>query len=145
MTLTLPPGPNKPLYNVFRTLRSILDFIKENADEYGDIVYYPLLNECIYQLNKPELIEEVFIKKQCSFIKNERLQAKLIKNILGEGLFTANGEHWMRNRRMMAPEFHQKRIERYGETMVEVANCHIDIWKEGEKREINSDMLNLSP
>ncbi|QOT00324.1 cytochrome P450 [Brevibacterium sp. JNUCC-42] len=144
MTLTLPPGPNKPLYNVFRTLRSILDFIKENADEYGDIVYYPLLNERIYQLNKPELIEEVFIKKQCSFIKNERLQAKLIKNILGEGLFTANGEHWMRNRRMMAPEFHQKRIESYGETMVEVANCHIEIWKEGEKREINNDMLNLS-
>ncbi|MED1787671.1 MULTISPECIES: cytochrome P450 [Brevibacillus] len=49
MTLTLPPGPNKPLYNVFRTLNNIL----------GDVVYYPLLNERIYQLNKPELIEEV--------------------------------------------------------------------------------------
>ncbi|MCR8984774.1 cytochrome P450 [Brevibacillus laterosporus] len=81
MTLTLPSGPNKPLYNVFRTLHNILDFIKENADKYGDVVYYPLLNEHIYQLNKPELIEEVFIKKQSSFIKNDRLQAKLIKNI----------------------------------------------------------------
>ncbi|MCR8993774.1 hypothetical protein [Brevibacillus laterosporus] len=40
MILTLPPGPNKPLYNVFRTLHNILDFIKENADKYGDVVYY---------------------------------------------------------------------------------------------------------
>lgn len=73
-------------------------------------MYYPLLNERIYQLNKPELIEEVFIKKQCSSLK-------------------------MSGRRMMAPEFHQKRIESYRETMVEVANRYIDIWKEGEERE----------
>ncbi|GIN99333.1 cytochrome P450 [Brevibacillus halotolerans] len=144
MTLTLPPGPNKPLYNVFRTLHNILDFIKENADKYGDVVYYPLLNEHIYQLNKPELIEEVFIKKQSSFIKNDRLQAKLIKNILGEGLFTANGEHWLRNRRMMAPEFHQKRIESYGKTIIEVTNRYIENWQEGETREIKIDMLNLA-
>ncbi|AYK08202.1 cytochrome P450 [Brevibacillus laterosporus] len=144
MILTLPPGPNKPLYNVFRTLHNILDFIKENADKYGDVVYYPLLNERIYQLNKPELIEEVFIKKQSSFIKNDRLQAKLIKNILGEGLFTANGEHWLRNRRMMAPEFHQKRIESYGKTIIEVTNRYIENWQEGETREIKIDMLNLA-
>lgn len=144
MTLTRPPGPNKPLYNVFRTLNNILDFVKENAAEYGDVVYYPLLNERIYQLNKPELIEEVFIKKQSSFIKNERLQAKLIKNILGEGLFTANGEYWLRNRRMMAPEFHQNRIESYGKTIIEGTTRYIENWKEGEKREIKIDMLNLA-
>ncbi|XOS93467.1 cytochrome P450 [Brevibacillus laterosporus] len=50
----------------------------------------------------------------------------------------------MRNRRMMAPEFHQKRIESYGKTIIEVTTRYIENWKEGEKREIKIDMLNLA-
>ncbi|WP_428994099.1 cytochrome P450 [Brevibacillus halotolerans] len=45
---------------------------------------------------------------------------------------------------MMAPEFHQKRIESYGKTIIEVTNRYIENWQEGETREIKIDMLNLA-
>jgi len=38
----------------------------------------------------------------------------LLAPLLGDGLFTAEGEHWLRQRRLMQPVFHHKRIDAFG-------------------------------
>jgi cytochrome P450 len=37
--------------------------------------------------------------------------------LLGRGLLTAEGDEWLRHRRLASPAFHRERVEGYGRTM----------------------------
>ena len=62
-----------------------------------------LLNHRILLLSRPDLIEEVLISHSKQFIKHFGL--RLYKPLLGDGLVTAEGEHWRRQRKLSAPAF----------------------------------------
>ncbi len=67
-----------------------------------------------------------------------------MKSLLGEGLLTAEGESWFWQRRLAQPVFHQKRINSYGETMVDYTNRMVQTWQDGEIRDIHADMMRLT-
>lgn len=81
-------------------------------------------------VNDPELIGEMLIKHGRFFDKSIMLRFSLYP-LAGEGLFTSNGELWRRQRKLMAPLFQPRSLERYTGDMVRGAERTVDGWSDG--------------
>lgn len=64
--------------------------------------------------------------------------------IFGHGLLTAEGDTWLRQRRLAAPAFHSRRIAAYGDVMVRYAERMLDGWHDGESRDAHHEMMKLT-
>ena len=51
-----------------------------------------------------------------------------LRDLLRDGLLTSQGEHWLRQRRIAQPAFHQFRIAKFGNTMTHATNTLVDNW-----------------
>ncbi|WP_017652954.1 cytochrome P450 [Fortiea contorta] len=118
-----------------------LDFLTRCGREYGDIVpmYLALNPACL--LTNPSYIEQV-LKERNFFIKSRGSRA--LKSLVGEGLLTSEGESWLRQRRLLQPVFHQKRIANYGNIMVSYTEQMLETWRDGETRDVHQDMMRLT-
>ncbi len=137
----LPAPPvNSIVGHLFELGKDPLGFLTDCRD-YGDIVplQLGLTPSCL--VTNPEYIEEV-LKNRQDFIKSRGLRA--LKTLLGEGLLSAEGESWFWQRRLAQPIFHQKRINGYGETMVEYTNRMLQTWQDGDTHDIHADMMHLT-
>ena len=63
---------------------------------------------------------------------------------LGHGLLTNEGPPHRARRKLMQPVFHSKRIHNYADVMVNFATLAIDGWQDGEVREMNDEMMQLT-
>ncbi len=118
-----------------------LGFLTKCEHEYGEIVPLRLGLTPACLLSQPDYIEQVF-KDRLLFIKSRGFRA--LRTLLGEGLFTSEGESWFRQRRLAQPVFHQKRIAGYGESMVANTEQMLNEWQDGETRDIQPDMMRLT-
>ena len=140
-----PPGLrfNLPFYRFHRFFdprNPILLF--EHLRHYGRAAHYRILTTDVVLLNDPADIGEVLLDKAASFGK-DRTQ-KRMKILLGEGLITADGETHRRARRIAAPAFHRRRIDRYESQIVELAAVMRDEWKPGAEFNIAAEMMRLA-
>jgi cytochrome P450 len=62
----------------------------------------------------------------------------------GAGLFDQNGDEHRRSRRLMLPAFHRKRVEAYRDQMVAQTEAMLAGWRAGERRDIHSDLVQLT-
>lgn len=139
-----PPGPRSLLPGRF--LRELqyrpLPFLTRLAREYGDAAHFRIGGTHLYFFAHPELVREVLIARNPSFIKGLALQRT--KVVLGEGLLTSEGELHKRQRRLAQPAFHRQRIHHYGEQMVEKALHARDRWRDGEEIDVAHEMMRLT-
>ena len=49
---------------------------------------------------------------------------RMLRGLLGHGLLLAEGDLWLRQRRLVQPAFHRQRIAAYGEVMAALATRH---------------------
>lgn len=140
-----PPGLrfNLPFYR----FRSFFDphnpiLLFEHLRRYGRAAHYRILLNDVVLLNDPSDIAEVLIDKAAYFGK-DRTQ-KRMKILLGEGLITSDGEIHKRARRVAAPAFHRRRIERYAEQIVQLAAGVREQWQPGAELNIASEMMRLA-
>ena len=138
------PGPkgNFFLGNALQVNKDLLGFMTHCSEQYGEIVPSRLgLIPCCL-INKPEYIEQILQKREL-FVKNNPSWRNL-RTMVGQGLLTSEGDLWARQRRLIQPVFHQKRINGYAETMVHYTNDFLLTWKDGEIRDIHEDMMHLT-
>lgn len=114
----------------------------ELAAKCGDFVPLRFGPRRILQINDPHAIEEVLVTKNRSFHKHFAL--KMTPSILGNGLLTSDGPHWLRQRRMAQPAFSQQKIASYGADFVSLTSEQIADWKDGEERDISREMMQLT-
>ena len=62
----------------------------------------------MYVVNHPDYVREILVANQGNFIKSRALQRAKI--LLGEGLLTSEGQHHLRQRRLVQPAFHRERL-----------------------------------
>ncbi len=142
-TTTYPPGPRGlPGSTIIAMQRDPLAFFSRVAREHGDVSHFTLLGQHYYVVNEPELIREVLVVKNSSFMKGRGLQRA--KTFLGEGMLTSEGEFHRRQRRLSTPAFHRERIMGYGRTMVDYATRMSDRWRAGETIDARSEMARLT-
>lgn len=94
-------------------------------------------------VNDPAVAAEVLVEKARSFRKSDMLRFALHK-LAGEGLFTSNGELWKRQRRLMAPLFTPKAVERYAGDMVECSLRTASGWRDGMELRLLAETTRLT-
>jgi len=116
-----PPGPrNFPLAgNLYSFRANPLVFLAKAAREYGDVVYFRVVRQHLHLLNHPDHVRDILVTNQNNFIKSRALQRAKI--LLGEGLLTSEGQHHLRQRRLVQPAFHRDRLAAYATAMTECA------------------------
>ena len=92
----------------FNARRSWLDGLYERSYrmQMGE-VHLPGLD--LYMVNEPALVKQVLVERASDFPKSELL-GDALRPLLGDSIFTTNGEQWERQRAMMEPAFAQARI-----------------------------------
>jgi cytochrome P450 len=106
------PKPRKSkasaLLMFFSARRSWLDALYERSYrmQMGE-VHLPGLD--LYMVNEPSLVRQVLDHQAEDFPKSALL-GEALEPLLGESIFTTNGEQWKRQREMMNPAFAQARV-----------------------------------
>jgi cytochrome P450 len=122
--------------------RDQLRFYARCAREYGDLVPVrlgPFPGLLIYH---PDAIEEVLVVRNRDFIKSRGI--RLMRAFLGDGLFVAEGDLWLRQRRLMQPAFHRERVAAYGEIMTAYAARRAADWHDGAVLDIHEEMMDVT-
>jgi cytochrome P450 len=122
--------------------RDPLDFMTRLAATHGDVARVTLGGEALYLVSDPELIRDILVTRNRSFVKGRALERSRI--LLGQSLLTSNGDYHLRQRRLAQPGFHRARIAEYGRTMAAYAERAHGHWREGERRDVAEAMTHLT-
>src|SRR5581483_9977868 len=142
--LNRPPGPRGTLLsgNLAEFRRARLDFLVRCARKHGDVVALRFAHRRIFLVSHPALIEDVLVTQARHFIKHFALRLNPL--VLGKGLLTSEGDFWLKQRRLMQPVFSRARIASYAPAMTAVARNVLDRWRDGERRDILTEMMQLT-
>jgi len=111
--------------------------------QFGDMITARFGPAKLYLLNHPDLIHEVLVSKASHFYKSSILKQAL-GPVIGEGLFTSDGDFWKRQRKLAQPAFHTKRISNYAETMVDCSETLIQGWHENATLDVEKEMSDVT-
>jgi cytochrome P450 len=141
----LPPGPRGHwlVGSLPEFGRDLLGFLAGCAYDYGDVVHFRLGRRPAYLLNRPELIEQVLVDKQGTFIKHSFFW-RHARRLFGAGLLTSEGDHWRRQHRLITPAFQAQQLERYAPTVVERTEAMLAGWRSGDRLDLLREMGRLT-
>jgi cytochrome P450 len=127
--LKQPRGPKGwPLIgNLLEARRDPLQFVSKLAYEYGDIARYRLGIYTGYLINHPDYIQYVLQLNHRNYSK-KNYTYQMLKPVLGEGLLTSDGPHWLRERRLIQPAFKRKHLADFGTLMTTATDDMLDDW-----------------
>lgn len=95
-------------FTFFKKRRSWLDGLYERSYTMKmGRVKMPRLD--LHVINQPDLVHRVLVDDVKEFPKNQLL-GHLLEPLLGESIFTTNGEQWKKQREMLNPSFEMARI-----------------------------------
>lgn len=149
-TSTATPGPKPaPILGNILDMRQgeVFETLLEFHKTYGDIVQLELpKNQYVYSIANPESIQHVMQMNNQNYTKGDRIN--IAKPLVGNGLFSSEGEFWRRQRRMMQPAFHRKQIDNLAEEMVTTIEEMLLKWEpvadSGEIINIQNEMMGLT-
>ena len=126
--------------------RDPLAFVEALAREYGDAVCLGLGIVDVYLFHHPDAVKHVLQDNNQNYVKGEVIGR--VKVLIGEGLFTSEGDLWRRQRRLAQPAFHRERIAGFADTMVRRTAERLARWepavRRGEPIEVASEMNALT-
>ena len=124
---TSPELCKAPLfYRQWEIVRDPSKFINVLIGEFGDFVYYRGLIK-FYLINNASLIKKVLNETHRNFDKNTVIYNRF-RNAFGNGLVTAEGSHWRRQRKLIQPSFRPKSIENFFQIMLSSSNESVKRW-----------------
>ncbi len=96
--------------------------------EFGDVARleaWPLL--VVHLLYHPDHIKHVLQDNNRNYWKGALIGR--VKPLIGEGLFTSEGDFWRRQRRLAQPAFHRQRIESFATIMSNAGARMVEEWE----------------
>jgi cytochrome P450 len=144
------PGKSEPVGPAFlpRLLRGMpfrqdaAAFMRANAEEFGDLVYFKTFGIKVLQFNHPDLVYELLVRD--AHHHNRGIVMQRSRMVLGNGLLTSEEPLHMRQRRLAQPAFHRQRIAAYGEVITHYTRKMTDSWQPGSVVDIRDEMLLLA-
>ena len=118
-------------------------FFTQNMLDYGGLVHLQFGKYHAYQVNDPQLIQQILTRDAKIWHKSV-VYKTILSDYLGNGLLISDGAFWRRQRKLMQPAFHSKRISSYASTMVDYTQRLLTTWQTGATRDIDSDMMQLT-
>ncbi len=141
---TEPPGPAfwSRLFTGAPFREDAASFMKSNAEQFGDLVYFKTLGVRVLQFNHPELIQEMLVRDAPHH--NRGLVMQRSKMVLGNGLLTSEEPLHMRQRRLAQPAFHRHRVSAYGAVISHYTRKMTEGWQCGDILDLHAEMLLLA-
>lgn len=136
-------GPKRSLLlgNLRELNRNPLEFFVQCRRQYGEIVPLRLGLAPACLLTHPEHVDRV-LKDRALFVRCKAWD--VLRSLLGNGLLLADGDSWLRRRRLEQPAFHQRRVIAWGDIVTAYTEAMLDKWGDGEVRDLAEDMAQLT-
>jgi cytochrome P450 len=130
---TRAPGPRGvALWQSLRRLRrDPLGEYRALRTQFGDVVRLSILPHPVYLLSHPGAVQYVLRDNAGNYRKG--LLFKPIVALQGQGLLTSEGQHWLRQRRLVQPAFHRRQMATFAEVMVDEARAVVREWRHAEQ------------
>ncbi len=116
-----PPKPKGSFllghYKQFK--QNPIKLLLDASENQGDIFTFKVLNKTIYFVNHPDYIEYVLKTNQKNFIKTP---ATPLRMIVGDGIFTSDGDEWLKRRKLYQPALNNTSIRSYTSAVIENTN-----------------------
>jgi len=113
-------SPWKSFKNIRRLFNNPIELINEQFETYGSTYKTNLSFQEIYITRDANCIQH-FMQKNHRSYKKTKLNAILGKS-LGNGLLTSDGDYWLRQRRLIQPGFHKKKLEELSNIIINDIN-----------------------
>src|ERR1700738_59127 len=135
-TSALPPGPRPlPLVgNILAFRRDQLGYLQALQREYGKMATIYIGKVPIVLLFRPEHVRYVLTENPRNFTSRE--VAEGLRQLIGDGLLTIDGEMNREQRRLVQSAFHKKRVESYAQTMVQFTEELLEKWQAGTRGDL---------
>lgn len=123
--------------------RDPLAFFTNLMTEYPDVVEFKLALHSMALVTDGDLTHQILVSQAKHFRKADR-DVSIMGTILGKGLVTNNDTaHHKKQRKLVQPGFHFRRIESYAEIMADYSQRYVENWQAGD-RDIADDMFKLT-
>jgi cytochrome P450 len=139
-----PPGP-KPRYPgdfMLQSRRDMLATLTRLAREFGDAAFVETIAGRMYFFNHPDAVRETLQVQSQNFVKSRALV--MAKRLLGEGLLTSEDPLHRRQRILMQPAFHHRRVRNYADAMTHYALQMSDKWQPDATVDMHREMMALT-
>jgi len=121
-----PLLPGKPLVgSVFELTRDRLAFAQHIA-ALGSVARFRMFNLELYHVSEPEAVQHILQDNARNYLKGPLFDP--MRRLVGNGLFVSDGDFWLRQRRLMQPAFHQRRLAALVAGMAMETQISIDHW-----------------
>jgi cytochrome P450 len=142
-----PPGvptlPGHPVIGNLLAFRKNRMHLQERAARLAPLTRFDLVNLPLFSVSDADLVHEILVSQSDNFVKGESTSA-FLRQLLGNGLLTAEGELHKHHRKLLAPAFAAKRVAAYGEVMVEETMRSLAEWRDGHAVEVVPEMMKLT-
>ncbi|WP_434389705.1 cytochrome P450 [Melittangium boletus] len=142
------PGPsNWRMFHLFSDFaRDSIATLHAMRERYGDVVRWPMPHDTVHVVYHPDGVKHLLQDNYRNYIKGPAYLA--MKPFIGEGLLLAEGDNWLRLRRLTQPPFHRHNLSRFVDTMVHFASTTFDRWEEvnrqGGTLDAEKEMMELT-
>jgi cytochrome P450 len=142
----IPPGPpGLPFLGVVHSLwLNSLDFSLGNYLKYGDVVRIDLMGLTGAVLHGAEANKYILVDGVDNLLIAPLIDRVHARWIVGNGLLFIDDPKHKRERRLIMPAFHRKRIEDYQTVMREATTQVLDRWRPGVTLDIAHEMHRLA-
>lgn len=143
-TTLLPRTPGLPLVGHLLDFRADrLTFLGRARERWGDIARCPLGPRDVILINEASYARQVLIEKEAAFHKGPGIEL-LAERLLGQGLLSVEGQVHRRYRRLVAPAFQHRRIEKHVVLFGELCEARVSAWRNGEVIDLHEEMMALT-
>ncbi len=94
-----------------------IPFHKKYFDEFGDTFSLKIGRTKHVILSRDNEVALHLLQKHQKNYQKSELQTKFISKYLGNGLLTANGDFWLKQRRLIQPAFHKQKMNQLVQNM----------------------------
>lgn len=147
-----PPGPRDyclGMRTMARMKRDVLGTYAALQREYGDAVSFVTGPYRIFIFFHPDQVREVLVTQSKSWIRFPHAM-QTFAQWNGNSILIAEGDAWVRQRRLVQPAFQPRRMEHYGHVMVDATCQLVESWQPTFERQpfididLNATMTGLA-
>lgn len=107
--------------------------------QIGDIVRFQFGPVIAHAVFRPDYVKHVLQDNNQNYGRSIFMDR--LKPVFGEGLFTSNGAHWRRQRRLTQPAFHRQRIAAFATLMTDATQAMLERWEAAATHGESIDLL----
>ena len=124
---TAIPGPRGyPIVGVLPNMaRDLLGFLVSVSNQYDGLVRLRVGPRSMHLITHPDAVKHILQDNYRNYIKGY----DAVERLLGQGLVTSEGELWRRQRRLMQPAFHQRRVATLLDSMARQTTAMLTRWQ----------------